>query len=65
MGFIMLRLAQVVSEFPAQYFGKIPGVNHIIESLLGFREVFPRLSAIFFKRAREREVKLRHVVFEV
>ena len=31
------------------------------ESFLGFREFFPRLSAIFFKRAREHEVKLRHV----
>ena len=31
------------------------------ESFLGFWEFFPRLSAIFFKRAREPEVKLRHV----
>ena len=64
MGFIMLRLARVVSQFPAQYFGKITGVNHIIESLLGFEEFFPRLSAISFKWAREREVKFFHVVYE-
>ena len=49
---------------PARYnFGKIPSFN--LESFLGFREFFPRLSAIFFKRAREPEVKLRHVVYEV
>ena len=35
------------------------------ESFLCFREFLPRLSAIFFKRAREAEVKLRHVVYEV
>ena len=27
VGFIMLRLALVVSQFPAEYFGKLPGLN--------------------------------------
>ena len=35
------------------------------ESFLGFREFFPRLPAIFFKREREPELKLRHVVYKV
>ena len=64
MGFIMLGLARVVSQFPAQHFAKITGVNHIIESLLGFEELFPRLWAISFKRARAREVKFFHVVYK-
>lgn len=49
MGFIMLRLAQVV--YPAQCFGNIPG----------FLEFFGH----FFKRVREPEGKLCHVVYEV
>ena len=35
------------------------------ESFLGFWEFFSHLSAIFFKLAREPEVKLHHVVYEV
>ena len=47
MDFIMLSLARVVSQFPAQYFGKLPGLFLTFENLLGFREFFPRFSAIF------------------
>ena len=35
------------------------------ESFLGFREFFPRLSVIFFKRARGTEVKPRDFGYEV
>ena len=35
------------------------------ESFLGFREFFPLFVGHFFKRAREPEGKLRHVVYEV
>ena len=56
MGFIMLRLARVVSQ------GILLSISvrfqvSTFESFLGFREFFPRLLAIFFKRAREHEVK--------
>ena len=56
-----------VNGFHNVMFG--PGGNNILlsvsvrfllstfESFLGFREFFPHLSAIFFKRAREHEVK--------
>ena len=54
MDFIMLSLARVVSQFPAQYFGKLPGLFLTFESLLGFREFFPRFSPV-----------LPHVVYEV
>ena len=50
------------------YFCSVFSVRFLVstfESFLGFREFFPRLSAIFFKRAREPEIKLRHVVYEV
>ena len=49
--------------FLAQYFGKLPAST--FESLLGFREFFPLFVSHFFKRAREHEVKLRHVLYEV
>ena len=47
MDFIMLSLARVVSQFPAQYLGKLPGLFLTFENLLGFREFFLRFSAIF------------------
>ena len=37
--FIMLCLARVVSQFPSQYFGKLPGFN--LRKLTRFREFFP------------------------
>ena len=64
MGFIMLRLARVVRHNILLSVSVIFLVS-TFESFLGFREFFPRLSAIFFKWAREHEVKLRHVVYEV
>ena len=48
--------------------GKPISVSFLVstfESLLGFSEFLPRLSAFFFKRAREHEVKLSHVFYEV
>ena len=63
MDFVMLRLARLVSQFPAQYFGKLPGFN--LSKLTRLSGVFPPFVGHFFKRAREREVKLRHVVYEV
>ena len=69
------RSCEAVNEFHNVTFG--PGGKAILlsvsviflvstfESFLGFREFFPRLSAIFFKQAREPEGKLRHVVYEV
>ena len=62
-GFIVLRLAWVVRQFPAQCFGKIPGFN--LSKLSRHSGVFPPFVSHFFKRAREPEVKLRHVVYEV
>ena len=62
MDFIMSSLARVVSHFP-QYFGKLPGFN--LWKLTRLSGVFPPFFGHFFKRAREREVKLRHVVYEV
>ena len=59
----MLSLARVVSQFPAQYFGKLPGFN--LWKLTRLSGVFPLCFGHFFKRVREREVKLRHVVYEV
>ena len=59
----MLRLARVVSQFPAQYFGKETGFN--IWKLTQLSGVFPPFVGHFFKQARKREVKLRHVVNEV
>ena len=44
-------------------FRKLPAST--FESLLGFREFFPLFVSHFFKRAREHEVKLRHVLYEV
>ena len=62
MGFTMLRLARVLRQwYPAQYFVKIPGFN--LWKLSRLLEVFSPLVGHFFKRAREREVKLRHVVY--
>ena len=63
MGFIMFRLAQVVRQYPAQCFGRIPGFN--LSKLSRLWGVFPRSVGHFFKRAREHEVQLRHVVYEV
>ena len=68
------RSCEDVSGFHNVMFG--PGNNVLLsvsvrflvstfESFLGFREFFPRLPAIFFKRAREPELKLRHVVYKV
>ena len=62
-GFIMLRLARVVRQYPAQCFGKIPSFN--LSQLSRLSGVFPPFFGHFFKRAREPEVKLRHVVYEV
>ena len=63
-GFIMLRLARVVrQQYPAQCFGKIPGFN--LWKLSRLSGVFPPFVGHFFKRAREPEGKLRHVVYEV
>ena len=62
-GFIMLRLARVVRQYPAHCFGKIPGFN--LSKLSCLSGVFPPFVRQFFKRAREPEVKLRHVVYEV
>ena len=60
---ILFRLARVVSQFPAQYFDKLPGFNlWKLTRLSGF---FPPFVSHFFKQAREGEVKLRHVVYEV
>ena len=60
---LMLCLARVVSQFPAQYFGNLPGFN--LWKLTWLSGVFPPFVGHFVKRAREREVKLRHVVYEV
>ena len=62
-GFIMLRFAWVVRQYPAQCFGKIPGFK--LSKLSRLSGVFPPFVGHFFKRAREPEVKLRHVVYEV
>ena len=64
-GFIMLRLARVVrQQYPAQCFGKIPDFNLWKFCRLAFGSFSPVVGH-FFKRAREPEVKLRHVVYEV
>ena len=64
MGFIMLRLARVVrQQYPSQCFVKIPGLN--LWKLSWLSGVFPPFVGHFFKRAREPEVKLHHVVYEV
>ena len=39
VGFIMLRLARLVSQFPSQYFSKLPGFN--FWKLIWFSGVFP------------------------
>ena len=62
-GFIMLRLARVLRQYPAHCFGKIPGFN--LSKLSRLSGVFLPFFGHFFKRAREPEVKLRHVVYEV
>ena len=61
--FVKLRLARLVSQFPAQYFGKLPVFN--LSKLTWLSGVFPPFVGHFFKRAREPEGKLRHVVYEV
>ena len=62
-GFIMLPLTRVVRQYPAQCFGKIPGFN--LSKLSRRSGVFPPFVGHFFKRARQPEVKPRHVVYEV
>ena len=62
-GFRMLRLARVVRQYPAHFFGKIPGFN--LSKLSRLSGVFPPFVGHFFKRAREPEVKPRYVVYEV
>ena len=62
-GFIMLPLTRVVRQYPAQCFGKIPGFN--LSKLSRLSGVFPPFVGHFFKRARQPEVKPRHVVYEV
>ena len=64
------RSCDAVSGFHNVTFG--PGGKAIIkflvstfESFLGFREFFPQFVGHFFKRAREREGKSRHVVYDV
>ena len=64
MGFMMLRLARVVGN-NILFSVSVIFLVSTFESFLGFREFFRRLSSIFFKRAREPEGKLRHVVYEV
>ena len=51
-------------EFIKGSFAFSPGLIYIL-SFLGLREFFSRLSRHFFKRAREPEGKLRHVVYEI
>ena len=62
-GFIMLPLTRVVRQYPAQCFGKIPAFN--LSKLSRLSGVFPPFVGHFFKRARQPEVKPRHVVYEV
>ena len=59
-GFHNVRFGRVLNQFPTQYSLVSP-----FESLLGFREFFPRLSAIFLSGRGNSEVKLREVVYEV
>ena len=59
MGFIMLRLAWVLSQFRTQYF-----LVSTFESSLGPSGVLPRLSTIFLSGRGNSEVKLRQVVFD-
>ena len=60
----MLRLAQVVSQFPAQHFRKLPGFN--LSKLTQLSGVFLPFVDHFYKRALEHgEVKLRQVVYKV
>ena len=60
---LMLRLARLVSQFPAQYFGKLPRFNQPLKAYSAFGSFSP-VCRPFFKQAREREVKLRHVLYE-
>ena len=62
-GFHNLRLARVVNQFPAQYFGKLLGFR--LWKITRLSGVFLPFVGHFFKRAREREVELRHVVYGV
>ena len=60
----MLRLVRVVrQQNPAQCFGKILGFN--LWKLSRLSGVFHPFVGHFFKRAREPEIKLRHVVYEI
>ena len=59
----MLRLAWVVSQFPAQCFGNLPDFN--IWKFTQRSGVLPPFAGHFFERAREHEVELRHVVYEI
>ena len=62
MGFIMLRLARVVRQKLLSI-----SVRFQVQPLKAFSAFgsFSPFVGHFFKRAREREVKLRHIVYEV
>ena len=59
----MLRLARL-GLAPVQCFGKIPAWFQPLKAFSAFGS-FPPVCRPFFKRAREPEVKLRHVVNKV
>ena len=60
----MLCMDQVVSQFPAEYFRKLPGFN--LSKLNWLSGVFLPFVGHFYEQARERgEVKLTQVVYEV
>ena len=57
VGFIMLHLALVVCQFPAQYFGMLPGFNLL--KLTRLSRVFTLFVSLFFSAGRN--VKLYYV----
>ena len=60
----MLCMDQVVSQFPAEYFRKLPGFN--LSKLNWLSGVFLPFVGHFYKQVRERgEVKLTQVIYEV
>ena len=64
MGFIILRLARVEGN-NILLSVSVRFLVSTFEGFLGFREFFAPFVDHFFKRAREPEVKLHHVVYEV
>ena len=61
---VAFGLGGKISQFLFQYFGKLPGFN--LWKLTRLSEVFPpAVCQPFFKRARECEGELLHVVYEV